>query len=125
MKIYKQAIREKLRFQTSVGVLALEQLWDLEPEQLDAIALSLESEYKQSGAKSFLTKKSKKDKTAKLKFDIVIDILNTKVREESAATVAKANKEHNDKIYALMARNDQKELRKLSNEELKEQLKEE
>lgn len=103
MENYKLASREKLRFQTPKGLLSVEQLWDLSITELDALAVSLDNEYKESGKKSFIVKSSAKDKTAKLKFDIVLDVLSTKVDEKTAVAEAAADREHNKKIDALIA----------------------
>lgn len=102
MENYKSASQQKLRFQTTKGLLSTEQLWELSLEELDALAVSLETEHKESGKKSFLVKTSVKDKTAKLKFDLVLDVLNTKVEEMQAAQEAAEIKEHNKKIITLI-----------------------
>lgn len=102
MENFKQASKEKLRIQTSKGVLSVEQLWDLSLNELDSLAVSLESEYKESGKKSFLVKSSTKDKTAKLKFEVVLEVLNTKFEEAEAIKEAKEIKEHNQKILQLI-----------------------
>jgi hypothetical protein len=103
MENYKNASKQKLRFQTNKGLLSTEQLWDLSLNDLDALAVSLEEEHKQSGKKTFLATKSAKDKTAKLRFDVVLDVLNTKSEEAQAAASAKEIKEHNNKILTLIA----------------------
>lgn len=103
MENFKLASEQKLRFQTNRGLLSTEQLWDLSLEELDALAVSLEAEHKHSAKKSFLVKTSVKDKTAKLRFDIVLDVLNTKVTAQEAATEALEIKEHNKKIISLIA----------------------
>lgn len=116
--MYKEASRSKLRIETGSGNLSVEQLWDLTPKQLDSLAVGLEEDYKKSGAKSFLVKKSKKDKILKLKFDIVIDILNTKVEEAENATEARKVKEHNEKIDSLILSKKEEELKSKSVKEL-------
>ena len=103
MENFKLASQQKLRFQTNKGLLSTEQLWDLSLEDLDALAVSLETEHKESGKKSFLVKTSTKDKTAKLRFDVALDVLNTKVEEMHAAQEAAEIKEHNKKIIALIS----------------------
>ena len=80
--MYKEASKLKLRFQTTKGILSVEQLWELSLTELDALAVSLEEEYKNSDGKSFLDKKTEKDKMVKLRFDIVLNVLNTKVEEK-------------------------------------------
>jgi len=103
MENFKLASQQKLRFQTNKGLLSVEQLWDLSLEDLDALAVSLETEHKESGKKSFLVKTSVKDKTAKLRFDVTLDVLNTKVEEMQAAQEAAEIKEHNKKIITLIS----------------------
>jgi hypothetical protein len=123
MDNFKLASQQKLRFQTTKGLLSTEQLWDLSIDDLDALAVSLEAEHKQSGKKSFLVKTSSKDKTAKLRFDIVLDVLNTKVEEMEAATEAKEIKEHNKKIITLIAEKQDESLKGKSIKELEKMLK--
>lgn len=103
MENFKLASQQKLRFQTNRGLLSSEQLWDLSLEELDTLAVSLEIEHKQSAKKSFLVKTSIKDKTAKLRFDVVLDVLTTVVAEQEAAAEAMEIKEHNKKIVTLIA----------------------
>lgn len=123
MENFKLASQQKLRFQTSRGLLSTEQLWDLSLEDLDALAISLEVEHKQSAKKSFLAKTSVKDKTAKLRFDVVIDVLNTKVAEQDAASEAMEIKEHNKKIISLIAEKQDESLKGKSIKQLEAMLK--
>lgn len=123
MENYKLASQQKLRFQTNKGLLSTEQLWDLTLEDLDALAVSLEIEHKESGKKSFLVKTSVKDKTAKLRFDVVLDVLNTKVEEAQIAAEAAEIKEHNKKIIALIAEKKDESLKGLSIKQLEAKLK--
>lgn len=111
MSVYKDAVRQKLRFQTIKGPLSAEQLWDLTLPELDTLAVSLEEEHATSGKKSFLVKRSTKDKTAKLKFEVVLDVLQTKAEEAEQAAQAKADKEHNNKIMEVLAGKEDEELR--------------
>lgn len=119
MDMYKQASKEQLRVQTSKGLLSVEQLWDLSVTELDKTAVALQAAYEESGKKSFLVKRSVKDKVAKLKFDVVLDILQTKVEEEAAEREKVENKAHNAKIDALIAEKEDEELKKLSAAKLK------
>lgn len=123
MENYKQATQQKLRFQTVKGALSTEQLWDLSLEDLDALAVSLEAQHKESGKKSFLVTKSEKDKTAKLRFDVVLDILTTKVEEMQALTEAQQDKEHNERIISLIAEKQDESLKGKSIKQLEAMLK--
>ncbi len=123
MENFKLATQQKLRFQTNKGSLSTEQLWDLSLEDLDALAVSLEAEHKESGKKSFLVTKSVKDKTTKLRFDIVLDVLNTKVEEAQAAAETQENKEHNKKIITLIAEKQDESLKGKTVKQLEAMLK--
>lgn len=121
--MYKEASQLKLRVQTNKGLLSIEQLWDLSIEELDVLAVRLETEYKLSGKKSFIVKKSPKDKEIKLKFDIVLDILTSKVDEQDLLTNAREIKEHNQKVLTLIAEKQDEELKSKSVAELEKLLK--
>ena len=110
--MYKEASKLKLRFQTTKGVLSVEQLWGLSLMELDTLAVSLEEEYKNSKGKSFLDKKTEKDKTIKLRFDIALDVLNTKVEEKEAAKQEVEDKKHNQKILGLIKEKQDEDLKK-------------
>ena len=103
MDNFKQAAKQKLRISTNKGMLSVEQLWDLPLSTLDDLAVALEEAYNNSKGKSFLVKKTTKDKDLKLQFDIVLDILQTKKEEMDATVEAKEVKEHNQKILQLIA----------------------
>ncbi len=103
MSNFKEASKQKLRIQTNRGLLSIEQLWDLSLTELDTLAVSLQEEHEKSGKKSFLSKTSAKDKTAKLRFDVVLEILNTKSAEADTIAEAKEIKDHNKKILELIA----------------------
>ena len=123
MENFKQASKEKLRFQTSKGQLSTEQLWDLSIEDLDTLAVSLEEQHQTSGKKSFVRKTSAKDKTTKLRFDIVLEVLNTKVEEYNTAQEKAEAKAHNNKILQLIAEKQDESLKGKSVKQLEAMLK--
>ena len=123
MENFKQATKQKLRFQTNKGVLSVEQLWDLSLTDLDSLAVSLQEAYENSKGKSFLTKKSTKNATIKLQFDVCLDILQTKVEETEAAKELAENKAHNQKILQLIAEKKDDELKGKSVKQLEAMLK--
>ena len=122
MENFKQASKQKLRFQTTKGLLSVEQLWDLSLSDLDSLAVSLQEAYENSKGKSFLTKRTTKDATIKLQFDVVLDILQTKVEESELLREAKENKEHNEKILNLISEKKDEELKGKSLKELQKML---
>jgi len=123
LNIFKEASRLKLRFVTPKGELSVEQLWTLDLPTLDALAVSLEEQFENSKGKSFITKKSSKDKTVKLQFDVVFEILTTKMEEAEIATTERENNEFNQTILNLIAEKQTEELKGLSIDQLKKKLK--
>ncbi len=120
--MYKKASKLRLRIATPQGSLTVEQLWDLPVTELDVLAVKLQEEYKESGKKSFLDKKSPKDAIAKLTFDIVLNILETKVEDAEKASKTLENKDHNQKILAIIASKEDGELQGKSIKELEKML---
>lgn len=118
MENFKLATQQKLRFQTNRGVLTTEQLWDLSLADLDSLAVQLQTEYEESGKKSFLVKRSVKDKTSKLKFDVVLDVLQTKAEEAEEAKTKAENKAFNQKIEAIIEEKQEEGLKSKSVKEL-------
>lgn len=116
--MYKEAAKQKLRIATSRGSLSVEQLWDLPLTELDALAVSLEESHKNSKGKSFLETRTTKDKGLKLQFDIVLDVLQSKVEDAAAAREATDNKLHNQKIDELIAKKKDNALEELSIKDL-------
>lgn len=125
MEFYKIASKQKLRFQTGKGLLSVEQLWELSEAELDALAVSLEEQYNESGKKSFLVKRSVKDKTTKLKFDLVLDILNTKVEERIASEERAEKRQKNKKIIELISQKQDETLKGKSIKQLEAMLEDE
>lgn len=111
MDIYKLAAKQKVRISTPKGSLSAEQLFELSLDELDTLAVNLETEYKGSAKKSFVHKKTEKNDLAKLKFDLVIDVLETKVAERDAAAEKAEKDEHNEKIMALIVEKKDEELK--------------
>lgn len=121
--MYKEASKLKLRIPTPVGQLSVEQMWGLSIPQLDEIAVSLEDSVNKSQRKSFIAKSSVEDKVAKLRFDITLDILETKVASSEAEANRLETKAHNDKILSLIAEKQDNDLKDMSVEDLKKLLK--
>lgn len=102
MSNFKQAVKQKLRVQTNKGLLSVEQLNDLSITDLDTLAVGLEEAYNNSKGKSFLSKKTTKDKDIKLAFDIVLELLEDKVSEQEMIREKAETKEHNQKILKMI-----------------------
>lgn len=123
MDIYKEAIMQDLKVQTTKGLLTPQQLCTLNVNELDSLAVELQEKYEQSGKKSFLVKRSVKDKKAKLAFDVVLDILQTKNDQEEIARQAAEDKANNQKIFDIIEKKQDQALEGKSIRELKAMIK--
>jgi hypothetical protein len=124
MDIYKEAVRQRLRVQTSKGPLSAEQLCDLPATELDALAVSLQEKLETKG-KTFRSKRTAEDKLLKLSFDIVLDILTTKDEEAEKASKLAMVKAKNQKIRELIAEKQDGALANKSISQLEKMLEEE
>lgn len=116
--MYSKATRLKLRWSYN-GTLTVEDLWDLQLKQLNQLAKSLNTKLKESKEEDFLNDFNTEDEITKLKFNIVIDILNIKKKESKDAQDALDIKKHNQQILSLIAEKQNEELRGKSIDELK------
>lgn len=124
MSNYKQASRLGLRFQTSKGLLSVEQLWGLSVTDLtNAIKAVKKILVKTDDDElSFLEDTKVVDVENQLRFDILKDVYITKKEENAAIRTKAADKEHNQKILALIAEKQEGELKGKSVEELEAML---
>lgn len=118
MDLFKKASKQKLRFSTQKGSLSTEQLWDLSLTELDNLAVKLQETVDHEAKKSFLRTKKEEDVTSKLKFDIVIDVLETKQKDQEQAQKAAETRERNKKIDEVIAKKKEESLENMSIEEL-------
>ena len=106
--MFEKASRQKLRFDTPKGQLSVEDLWDLPlhsltgKANLDDIAHVLDTDLKAGTSKSFVNKATSADEVLKLKFDIVIHVINTRLDEREAANKIAEKREQKQKIMAII-----------------------
>ena len=128
MNIFEQATRAKIRFSTPVGMLSVEDLWDLPltstraRANLDDVARLLDAELKSTSSVSFVNDVSEVNAKTKLAFDVVIHIINTKIAEQKAAQEAVAIREKKQKIMAIIEQKSDMRLVDSSLEELQAML---
>lgn len=119
---WEKVIRTKKRFQTPVGKVGAEDLWDLSLQDLNTTAKNLNAVLKQASEEDFLQQKDSKSEEMQEKFDIVLYVLRTKQDEqEKRKHLAEANKQ-NALIRDLIQRKKESELESLSVEELEKRL---
>jgi len=116
--MYKQAVILNLRFTAPAGLLTVEQLYKIDMRVLDNMTVEAGEAYKNSRNKSFLVKTTAKDKMLKLKFNILLDVLTTRVEEQDELANAGEIKRHNNHIDELIAKKKDEELANMSIENL-------
>ena len=96
MNIFEQATRLKLRFKSPVGLLTIEDLWDLplkgKRADLDGIARTIAKTIQENEIGSFVDKK-KLNPTDELKLDIVKSIIASKLEDKTKKEQAVLNVE--------------------------------
>jgi ribosomal protein L29 len=126
MSIFKEASQLKLRFQTTKGALATEQIWDLTLTELSALLKNLKKAISKSSSDeslAFLDESFEVDKEAELRFNVAKEIYLYKKDEHNAAINAASNKEHDQYILRLIAEKEKEDLKGKSVEELQALLK--
>jgi hypothetical protein len=127
VNIFAQATRQKLRFDTPIGKLSVEDLWDLpltargNKASLDSLAIELDEQLEKGKNKSFVSG-AKKDPVVQLRFDIVKNIIDTKVAENKAKTEQKQRETEIAKITDTLAKKKDAALADLSVEALEARL---
>lgn len=120
-KMFEMATRKKLRFAYK-GMISVEDLWDLSPEQLDAVFKALNAQLKQVTEESLLKVKSSADKELEIKIEIVRYIVNVKLEEASARMQEKERKDQRNKIMEVLAAKKDEALQNKTPEQLQAML---
>jgi hypothetical protein len=121
--MFEKASRLKLCFSTDKGFLKVEDLWELPlvsttKVNLDDIARNLHKQLKSGDDVSFVNKEKKSDEIIQLKFDIVKHIIDVKLVENEAASLARTNREKKQKILELISMKKDEKLMGASLEDL-------
>lgn len=128
-EMFEKATRMKLRFHTDVGNIDVEDMWDVPLKDtvpsLDSIARRINRDLKQHEEESFVdTKKDEIDEVLELRMEIVKHIISVKLEEREAAKQAADNRLRKQRILAIMADKQDKELQGKSMDELESLLNE-
>ena len=126
--LFEKASQRKLRFATTRGPIAVEDLWDMplsderQNFSLDALAKGLNRHLKEAEEESFVKPHSTASTSLALALDIVkrvieVKLKNIEIQEKRAATIARK-----DKIMEILASKEDDSLREKSAEELKKML---
>jgi hypothetical protein len=127
--MFDVASRQKLRFESSKGLLSVEDLWDLPltstngRANLDEIALYLHRQLRDTGdVVSFVDDKAKTDPVIQLRFDIVKHIIETRKKENAEALAAKDRAQTKQRLLEVLAKKRDSSLEAMSEEDLLKKL---
>jgi hypothetical protein len=118
--MYKQASKLNLRYQTTVGMVSTDQLWDLNQNQLVNAIKAVKKVLKKDNDDelSFLEDNKTVDVENQLRFDILKDVYLTKKKEVEEIRNAADIKAHNQKIDTLIAEKQEGIMKDMSIEDL-------
>lgn len=127
--MFDQATRIKLRFETTRGMLSVEDIWDLPltsgtgKVNLDDIAKELYKAIKESDDTiSFVTDTVKTNSLLQLKFDIVRHVISVRKDENAARAKEQSVAEQRQKIMAAIVDKQDSTLKEASLEDLNKML---
>jgi hypothetical protein len=122
--MFEKAARVKLRFDSPAGQLSVEDLWDLpltsatKRANLDDLAVHLDKELKETNTTSFVKKTTKGNEITKLKFDIVLRVIEVRQAENEAQEQKRINGERKHRLLELIAEKQDESLKGKSIDEL-------
>lgn len=129
MNIFERAARNQLRFDSSVGLLTTEQLWDLpltakgERPDLDKLARAVNSELKSIEEGSFVNLKPDPRKIElELRLDILKHVIQSKLDAKAAAEKAAENAERKRKLLSALATKEEAQLVGMSKEQIEAEI---
>lgn len=107
--MFKEAARRKVRFETRIGFLTVEDLWDLpliheSKVNLDEIAIAINKKLRECNSESFVKYFSPKVDDSQLKFNVVKDIIDTKLQEAQENEKKQARESRRQELLGLKAR---------------------
>ena len=129
-KMFESATRLKVKFETTKGMITVEDLWDIPLTSrttgfsLDDIAKNLNKQVKESAEESFVVKKSTKNETLELKFEIIKYIIKRRLEEREAANNELAKATQKEKLLQLLSEKKDENLKSKTVEEIEQMLKE-
>lgn len=120
--VFMEATRKKMRFPFSKGMLTTEDLWDLKTEQLNEIYMELKSRKKEDGG-LIPTSNTEYNDEIDTQLEVIRCVYDTKVTEAKNHESDEVRRQQKEKIKAILKEREDDNLRGLSDDELKEMLK--
>lgn len=122
--IFKQATIEKVRIQTSKGVIMVEDLWKADMKEMDAIASKLRRELADTNESLLPTKEntSKATKLKQLQYDLIAHVIKDRLAEEEEKANAKASAQRRQVLLAELERRQGAKLETMTDADLEAEL---
>lgn len=128
VSIFETATKQKLRFSTPKGLLAVEDLWDLPLQSqtgkvnLDDIAKGINANLKESEVESFVTKGTVSNAADRLRLDILKRVIEVRVQESEVRANQRANAERKQMLLDALAEKRVENLSSLTEEQIQAEL---
>jgi hypothetical protein len=119
--MFEKASRLKLRFEYR-GISAVEDLWDLSVQALDAIYKALNAKVRLQKEESLLEAPTQADEILALKVAIVKHIVEVKLAEQKVREDATLKAKQKEKLLGILAEKQDEELRNMTPDQIKEML---
>lgn len=125
---YEKLSRLKVRFASTKGALTAEDLWDLPlssttgKANLDDVARDLYSQLQSTANISFVVTNKKPNEVTELALEFVKHVIDTKMQESAAASLAVTKREQKAKIMEAIARRQDDHLNQASIDDLQTML---
>lgn len=124
-ELFEKATRAKFRFNSIRGIISTEDLWDLPLSGLNSEAKALNRRIKDAEDEDFLSNAdTTESETLKLKFAVVLHILETKKAEKEARSAAAKTSVQREKLLAALARKEDSAIDDMSVDDIKKSLEE-
>ena len=120
--MYKYAAKQSLRYDTARGTLNTEDLFGLSLADLDVLAKSLNRQIKEADEESFIKPVTANTMPLKVSFEIVKDVIATKIADQEAAEKRIETRKKKQRIMELIAQKQDEALSDKSEEDLKKML---
>ncbi len=116
------AARNKYRFESTKGLLQVEDLYDLNLTSLDNIAVALDEKIQKLGRKTFIEKRTNSTKELEEKLEIIKFVIQTKQKEDEERKAKQAASQQREFLKALREKKQLAQLENLSLEEIEKQI---
>lgn len=124
--IFMEATKKKIRFETTKGMLSIEQLWDIPLTgaglNLDEIAQDLYARLEKNKSKSFVSENPSVDPNIELGFNIVLAIIKRKKDDRDMAHEKAIIESKKRRIMEAITKKEDSQYDEVSLSELKEML---